>query len=189
MAYGVDLPTVVRGLERVSEVPGRLQRIECGQSFGVFVDYAHTPDALETSLRTLREVTTGRLICVFGAGGDRDRAKRSLMGRAVEQNADLAVVTDDNPRHESSSRIIRDIVGGFESFAKLEVVPDRTEAIHFALSSAREGDCVLLAGKGHETYQIVGANRFEFDDRDVCRRWLRAAPATDSVFTNTRRAA
>ena len=105
LAYGIDLPTVVRGLEAVRYVPGRLERIECGQPFGVFVDFAHTPDALAACLQALRQVTAGRLICVFGAGGDRDRQKRPLMGRAVEHGADLAVVTSDNPRSEDPRAI------------------------------------------------------------------------------------
>ena len=100
LAYGIELTTIVRGLESVDYVPGRLERIECGQPFGVFVDFAHTPDALTNVLKALRQVTAGRLICVFGAGGERDRQKRPLMGRAVEQGADLAILTNDNPRHE-----------------------------------------------------------------------------------------
>ncbi len=113
LAYGIELTTVVRGLESVGHVPGRLERIECGQPFGVFVDFAHTPDALTGVLKTLRQVTAGRLICVFGAGGERDRQKRPLMGRAVEQGADVAILTNDNPRHEDPQAIFRDVLDGF----------------------------------------------------------------------------
>lgn len=172
LAYGIDLATVVRGLEAIGHVPGRLERIECGQPFSVFVDFAHTPDALEGSLQTLRDVTAGRLICVFGAGGDRDRGKRALMGRAVERHADWAVVTSDNPRTEDPRAIIDDVLGGFGDRSQVETIVDRTKAIHAALARARAGDCVLIAGKGHERHQIIGHRRFDFDDHEVARRWL-----------------
>ena len=139
LAYGIDLTTVVRGLEAVEYVPGRLERIECGQPFGVFVDFAHTPDALTGCLQALRQVTAGRLICVFGAGGDRDRQKRPLMGRAVEHGADLAVVTSDNPRSEDPHAIIADILAGFERPADAQVIADRAEAIRWALRSRPAG--------------------------------------------------
>ncbi|MCE9548641.1 MAG: UDP-N-acetylmuramoyl-L-alanyl-D-glutamate--2,6-diaminopimelate ligase [Planctomycetia bacterium] len=182
LVYGIDLATIVRGMERVTEMPGRLQRIECGQPFSVFVDYAHTPDALELVLNSLRGVCTGKLICVFGAGGQRDRSKRPLMGRTVEQLADLAIVTDDNPRRERPDRITADILRGFENPQRALVMPQRSAAIEAALATAEPGDCVLIAGKGHETCQIVGRRRIEHDDRDVARQWLYAAnphaPAT-----------
>lgn len=172
LAHGIELATIARGLEYAGQVPGRLERIECGQPFGVFVDYAHTPDALATVLKTLRDVTTGRLICVFGAGGQRDREKRPLMGRAVEQAVDLAILTNDNPRHEDPQAIFRDVLGGCLAPRAVEVVPDRATAIHQALTAARPGDCVLIAGKGHEDYQIIGDQRLELDDREVARQWL-----------------
>jgi UDP-N-acetylmuramoyl-L-alanyl-D-glutamate--2,6-diaminopimelate ligase len=181
LAYGIDLPTVVRGLEAIDFVPGRLERIECGQPFSVFVDFAHTPDALEAVLKTLREVTGGRLICIFGAGGERDRGKRPLMGRAVETHADLAVITDDNPRGEDPQEIIEEILGGLRLPAEAEVIPDRSEAIAWALSRARPGDCVLIAGKGHETTQIIGQKRYYFDDRQVARQWLYASLGDEAV--------
>jgi UDP-N-acetylmuramoyl-L-alanyl-D-glutamate--2,6-diaminopimelate ligase len=149
-----------------------MDRIECGQPFGVFVDYAHTPEALSSVLKSLRAVTSGRLMCVFGAGGDRDRQKRPLMAKAVECFADLAVVTDDNPRNEDPGRIRREITRGFERFDAVITKPDRAEAIHWALGQAEPGDCVLIAGKGHEDYQIVGNSRRWFDDREIARRWL-----------------
>jgi len=172
LVYGIDLPTIVRGIEAVSFVPGRLERLECGQPFSVFVDYAHTPDALAVCLDTLRAVTPGRVICVFGAGGDRDRLKRPLMGRAVEVGADLAVVTNDNPRNEDPDEIIAHIRGGFEDPTRTHVELDRAAAIRWALDEARPGDCVLIAGKGHEDYQVIGDDRLYFDDREVARHWL-----------------
>ena len=172
LAYGIDLPTVVRGLEAVRSVPGRLQRIECGQPYGVFVDYAHTPDALAAVLSTLRDVVGGRLICVFGAGGERDRQKRPLMGRAVEQYAHLAVLTSDNPRGEDPEEINAQILSGITNPAAVQCVADRSRAIDAAFDAARPGDCVLIAGKGHEAEQIIGGERLSFDDADVARQKL-----------------
>jgi len=172
LAYGIDLPGVARGLETAEQVPGRLERIECGQPFSVYVDFAHTPDALAGCLQTLRGVIAGRLICVFGAGGDRDRGKRAPMGQAVEAGADLAVITTDNPRSEDPRAIARDILGGFQCPKAVKQIPDRAEAIAWALAEARPGDAVLIAGKGHETHQIVGSKRFPFDDVEVAREWL-----------------
>jgi UDP-N-acetylmuramoyl-L-alanyl-D-glutamate--2,6-diaminopimelate ligase len=170
--YGIDTRTIVRGLEAVTCMPGRLERLECGQPFGVFIDYAHTADALSRVLAALREVTTGRLICVFGAGGDRDRSKRPWMGRAVDGAADLAVVTSDNPRGEEPREILDQVMHGVRHRDRARAIVDRAEAIHFALGQARPGDCVLIAGKGHEDYQIIGNRAHEFDDREVACRWL-----------------
>ena len=172
LAHNIDLTTIVRGLEFAGQVPGRLERIECGQPFSVFVDYAHTPDALTTVLKTVKSVTTGRVICVFGAGGERDREKRPLMGRAVEQTADVAILTNDNPRREDPRAIFHDVLEGFIAPKTADVIPDRAAAIHQALSSARAGDCVLIAGKGHEDYQIIGDERLDLDDREVAKEWL-----------------
>ncbi len=174
LTYGLELTTVVRGLEAVDYVPGRLQRIECGQPFSVFIDFAHTPDALGGTLQALRDVTSGRLICVFGAGGDRDRLKRPLMGREAEKRADCNVLTSDNPRHEDPREIVAEILEGFEQPAAARVIIDRTEAIHWALAQAQPGDCLLIAGKGHEDYQIVGDERIELDDRQIAEDWLYA---------------
>lgn len=184
LAYQIDLPTIVRGLEEVKMIPGRLQRIECGQPFGVFVDYAHTPDALAAVLRTLRGVTAGRLICVFGAGGERDQKKRPLMAREVEDGADLAIVTTDNPRSEDPAAIVADLMSGFERPGAVRRVDDRAEAIGLALTAARPGDCVLIAGKGHEDYQIIGQRRLSFDDAEFARLLLyrMAERARDDIF-------
>jgi UDP-N-acetylmuramoyl-L-alanyl-D-glutamate--2,6-diaminopimelate ligase len=172
LGEGIELETIVRGLENVSRVAGRLERIECGQPFGVYVDYAHTPDALAVSLDTLGAVTAGRLICVFGAGGNRDARKRPLMGRAVEERAQVAIVTTDNPRYEDPQAIAAEVIWGFERPAEARYMPDRGEAIRYALSLASADDCVLVAGRGHETHQIVAGERIELDDRDVARRYL-----------------
>ena len=122
LTYGIDLMAVVRGLEAIDYVPGRLQRIECGQPFSVFIDYAHTPDALAASLRALRNVTSGRLICVFGAGGDCDRQKRPLMGREAERLADTVVLTSDNPRNEDPLEIVDEILSGFRQPPAAQVI-------------------------------------------------------------------
>ena len=175
LAYGIELPLVVRGLERVEEIPGRLERIDCGQPFHVYVDYAHTSDALRHALATLRGLTSGRVICVFGAGGGRDRGKRPGMGRVVEQLADLAFVTSDNPRDEDPRAIADEILAGFQRPESAIVLLERREAIHRALEAAEPGDAVLIAGKGHEDVQIVNRRRVPFDDRQVAREWLRAA--------------
>jgi UDP-N-acetylmuramoyl-L-alanyl-D-glutamate--2,6-diaminopimelate ligase len=172
LAYQIDLHDIVRGLESVDHVPGRLERIECGQSFAAFVDYAHTPDALVCTLDTLREVTAGKIICVFGAGGDRDRQKRPLMGCAVEKHADCVIVTTDNPRTEDPEIISREILLGCDCPESIEVVCDRASAIRRALSIAEPGDSVVICGKGHEDYQLVGTKKYPFDDCQTVRDWL-----------------
>ncbi len=181
MVYGIDLATIVRGIESVQFVPGRLERLECGQPFSVFVDYAHTPDALAMCLDTVRGVTKGRVICVFGAGGDRDRQKRPHMGRAVEVRADLPIITNDNPRSEDPDEIASQLLSGFEDATRGQVILDRAEAIRWALDEARPGDCVLIAGKGHEDYQIIGDERSYFDDREVARHWLYESTLIDEL--------
>lgn len=182
LGHGLDLATVVRGLEAVVRVPGRLERIECGQPFGVFVDFAHTPEALAGCLDTLRPLVSGRLIVVFGAGGDRDRSKRPWMGRVAQARADLVVLTSDNPRSESPTAIIDDILAGCRNRTRVEVRADRAAAIRWALRQARPGDTVLIAGKGHETYQIIGSEQIDFDDREIARQCLYdLAPGDESL--------
>jgi len=173
LTYGFDLREVVRGIEAVTTVTGRMEPIVCGQPFPVFVDYAHTPDALEACLAALREVTTGRLICLFGAGGNRDREKRPLMGSIVERLSDIAIVTSDNPRDEDPRLIAADVLAGFTTSDHVHTIPDRAEAIAFALQSAAPNDCVVIAGKGHETYQVIGKQRVPFDDRAMTEQMLR----------------
>jgi len=187
LALGLGKEEIRVGLAKVGSVPGRLERVKPPTEAGaegpaVFVDYAHTPDALENVLQTLKELTTGRLVCVFGCGGDRDRGKRPLMGALAAQYADVAVVTSDNPRSENPEAIIAEIVVGVAASGKAArslvdmltgaepqpgytVISDRKAAIAAVCSLAAPGDCVLIAGKGHENYQIVGAQRHFFDDR------------------------
>jgi UDP-N-acetylmuramoyl-L-alanyl-D-glutamate--2,6-diaminopimelate ligase len=174
-ALGVDDDAIARGLESVRGVPGRFEAVDEGQPFAVIVDYAHKPGALENVLRAARELTgpSGRVICVFGAGGDRDRAKRPLMGRIASQLADLALVTSDNPRSEEPAAIVDEIVAGVDG--EHEVVVDRAAAIARAVELARPGDVVVIAGKGHEQGQEIGDRVIPFDDRDVARDALRAA--------------
>ena len=162
-------------------VPGRMERIEEGQAFNVLVDYAHTDDALRNALGMLRGITPGRVICVFGCGGNRDRAKRPLMTRAVEDCADLAIVTADNPRGETVAAIFDDMRAGVTRPEKFTWIEDRRRALSLALDLCRPGDCLLVAGKGHETYQEFAVTITPFDDRQVVReliplKRLRPAP-------------
>ena len=168
---GIEDEAIVRGLEAVRGVPGRFEPVAEGQPFEVIVDYSHKPDALESVLRTARELTEGRVICVFGCGGDRDRGKRPVMGRIASELADLAIVTSDNPRSEDPAAIIDEILAGVTR--KVEVEPDRAAAIERALSEAAEGDVVLIAGKGHEQGQEFADRTIPFDDREVARDVLR----------------
>jgi len=171
MALGLDLDRVAAALGEVRQVPGRLQRVAADAPFDVLVDYAHTDDALRNVLSALRPVTAGRLILVFGCGGDRDRGKRPRMARAAENGADVIVVTSDNPRGEDPADIIDEIVGGFSptGLAKATVEPSRRDAIAAAIGAAEAGDVVLIAGKGHEDYQIIGDRRIHFDDVETAR--------------------
>ena len=182
--WGLSLETIAEGIRKQDGVPGRLERIDSGQPFTVLVDYAHTPDALEKCLASVRRLTAGRLICVFGAGGDRDRTKRPELGRAA-MRSDVIVVTSDNPRTEPPDRIIADVLDGIDSTRCVcHVEPDRRAAIVWAIENARPNDCVLIAGKGHETTQIVGTEPLPFDDREVVREVLsRAAPPPPHVIT------
>jgi UDP-N-acetylmuramoyl-L-alanyl-D-glutamate--2,6-diaminopimelate ligase len=180
-ALGLDIQDVARGIASVRGVPGRLERVDPqGRKFAIVVDYAHTPDALTRVLAALRSLTAARLIVVFGCGGDRDRAKRPLMGKAVASGADVAVVTSDNPRSEEPQAVIDQIVAGIERVALdrvglgalrgvgrgYAVEPDRRKAITHAIRGARSGDIVLIAGKGHEDYQILPSGTIHFDDRE-----------------------
>ena len=167
---GIDDGTARRALASVVAVPGRFEEVDEGQPFTVLVDYAHTPDALENVLLAARDLG-GRLLCVFGAGGDRDREKRPVMGRIAAEHADVAIVTSDNPRSERPEAIIDEIVAGGDG--GLEVEPDRRRAIERALEEARPGDVVVIAGKGHEQGQEIAGRRLPFDDRDVAREALR----------------
>ncbi len=174
-ALGFDDGAIARGLEMVSVVRGRLERVQVpGQGLAVLVDYAHTDDALRQVLSALSPLTDGRVICVFGCGGDRDRSKRPRMAAVVAERADVAVVTSDNPRTEDPNEIIEEVLTGFGpgGGCRLEVEPDRRAAIALAISGARRGDTVLIAGKGHEDYQIIGRTRRHFDDVEEARLCL-----------------
>ncbi len=173
MEVGAD--TAAAGLARAARVPGRFEPIDEGQGFAVLVDYAHTPDSLENVLRAARRLTPGRVISVFGAGGDRDRDKRPKMGRAGAELSDLAVITSDNPRSEDPEAIVAEVAGGAPAGSATKVVVDRAEAIELALERAEPGDTVVIAGKGHEQGQEFEAGRkIAFDDREVAREVLRA---------------
>lgn len=168
-AAGAGLDAIERGLSSVRNIPGRLQRVPGMSGVEIFVDYAHTPDAIRNVASVLRPLTRRRLILVFGCGGDRDRTKRPLMARAAAEFAHAIVVTSDNPRTEDPRAIIEEIMTGFDAEARRRVVvePDRRAAIRTALAGAAEGDVVLIAGKGHEDYQIIGKDRIHFDDVEV----------------------
>jgi UDP-N-acetylmuramoyl-L-alanyl-D-glutamate--2,6-diaminopimelate ligase len=167
----IDDNAIARGLESVRGVPGRFESVSEGQPFEVIVDYSHKPEALESVLRTARELTNGRLICVFGCGGDRDRGKRPIMGGIASELADVAIVTSDNPRSEDPQAIIDEILTGVTR--EVEVEPDRATAIERALSQADDGDVVVIAGKGHEQGQEFADRTIPFDDREVARDVLR----------------
>jgi UDP-N-acetylmuramoyl-L-alanyl-D-glutamate--2,6-diaminopimelate ligase len=174
VALGLDLADAAVRLATVPQVPGRLERI-LESPFLVVRDYAHTPDALERALRAVRPLARGRLIVVFGAGGDRDRGKRPLMGAVASAHADIAIVTSDNPRTEDPESIIDEIVVAIPETKRVRLA-DRRQAIAMALDVARVGDVVLLAGKGHESYQVIGSERVPFDERQIVEELRRAAP-------------
>ncbi|MGH7630112.1 MAG: Mur ligase family protein, partial [Gemmatimonadales bacterium] len=171
LALGQPLADVVERLATAPQVPGRMERL-ADRPCVVLRDYAHTPDALERALRTLRPLTRRRLIVLFGCGGDRDRGKRPLIGRVAAELADVAVVTSDNPRTESPEAIIDQIEEGMAGVPHLRIV-DRLDAIERVLGEAGPGDTILLAGKGHETYQIVGTERRPFDEREIVQQLVR----------------
>jgi UDP-N-acetylmuramoyl-L-alanyl-D-glutamate--2,6-diaminopimelate ligase len=173
-ALGRDPLALAPALGSFPGVPGRMERVEAGQAFPVFVDYAHTDDALRNALRMLRAITPGRVLCVFGCGGDRDRGKRPAMTRAVADLAHGSWATADNPRKESLDRIFADMRGDLGPLPTVDFVPDRRDAIGRALAAARPGDCVVIAGKGHETTQEFADTVVPFDDRQVVREILEA---------------
>ena len=174
-ALGVPSKVVVEGIAHLPQVRGRFERVDSPRGWTAIVDYAHTPDALENCLRTVRELkpANGRVITVFGAGGDRDRMKRPLMGAIVASYSDIIVVTSDNPRTEDPERIIDDILEGIGGHPKLTREPDRRKAIEQALGLAVRNDVVVIAGKGHEEYQIMGTVRSHFSDREVVEEYIR----------------
>jgi UDP-N-acetylmuramoyl-L-alanyl-D-glutamate--2,6-diaminopimelate ligase len=189
-ALGLSAVMIARGLRTMKAVPGRMEKVDEGQPFGVVVDYAHTEDAIVRLLESVREITAKRIITVFGCGGDRDRTKRPAMGAAAITGSDVVIITSDNPRTEEPLSIIRDIEQGLvERGVKMSVrdaeqqaapgkkpyyiIPGRHEAVAVAVGLARPGDSVVLAGKGHEDYQIIGEKKMHFDDREVAREEIR----------------
>ena len=173
-SLGIPKEVILKGIAQVGEVAGRFEKFS-GPGFTVVVDYAHTDDALRRLLQNARQLCEGRLITVFGCGGDRDPGKRPLMGNAAAKLSDVVIVTSDNPRTEESSKIIDQILVGIpdSSSAQVDVIPDRRDAIETGIREARTGDMVVIAGKGHEDYQILGETRIHFDDREEVRRVLK----------------
>nr|MDE5619011.1 UDP-N-acetylmuramoyl-L-alanyl-D-glutamate--2,6-diaminopimelate ligase [Ruminococcus sp.] len=169
MKAGIPIENIISAIETYNGVKGRCEVIPTGREFTVICDYAHTPDAVENVLRSVREYAENRLICLFGCGGNRDAAKRPKMAEAAAKYADMLVVTSDNPRDENPHEIIKEILTGLEnSDVPYDVVTDRREAIYHALKIAEKGDIIVLAGKGHEDYQILEGNRhIHFDEREV----------------------
>jgi len=182
IALGIDRAAIERGLAMTPPVPGRFELVDCGQDFRVAVDYAHKPDALERLLRSVRHLAPRRVITVFGCGGDRDRGKRPIMGRIAAALSDVVIVTSDNPRSEPPERIIAEIVAGTRAVpgaaSRVAVEPDRAAAISNAIQLAQPDDVVIVAGKGHETYQLFADHRIHFDDREHVRAALRRRFAT-----------
>lgn len=197
-ACGLSAEEIAVGLASASGAPGRLQAVRCGQPFAVLVDYAHTDDALENVLRALRPLTRNRLRVMFGCGGDRDRSKRPRMAAVAEREADVVYLTSDNPRTENAEAILEEIVSGLSADVELDgdlawarsrtrrmgkrtpvvVEADRRRAIERVLTEAEEGDVVLLAGKGHENYQIIGTEKRHFDDVEEATRVLKGRMGT-----------
>jgi UDP-N-acetylmuramoyl-L-alanyl-D-glutamate--2,6-diaminopimelate ligase len=181
VGIGLELPPdpIRLGLEQVSSVRGRFERITSPAGWTAIVDYAHTPDALEKCLRAIHEVLPreqrGAILAVFGAGGDRDASKRPLMGAVAAELTDLCIITSDNPRTEDPGKIIDDILKGVNDRSRVIVQPDRREAIREALTRARPGDVILIAGKGHEDYQILGTNKIHFSDHEIVQEFIRSS--------------
>jgi UDP-N-acetylmuramoyl-L-alanyl-D-glutamate--2,6-diaminopimelate ligase len=173
-AMGFPLAGIAEALGHATPAPGRFEPVPNDLGIGVLIDYAHTDDALDKLLRSARELEPRRLIVVFGSGGDRDRSKRPRMGRVAAQHADLVVVTSDNPRTEDPAKIIEDVAAGFPPDAERALIVDRREAVAYAIGKAMPGDLVVIAGKGHETYQVIGDDRFPMDDRELGRQALEA---------------
>ncbi|MFC1573703.1 UDP-N-acetylmuramoyl-L-alanyl-D-glutamate--2,6-diaminopimelate ligase [Candidatus Latescibacterota bacterium] len=173
IACGLPTDIIAEGLSSLKSVRGRYETIDEGQDFSVIIDYAHTPDALERILSSVKELMTGKLISVYGCGGDRDKGKRPIMGEISARIADISVITSDNPRTEDPLVILHEILEGVPSGTVHEVIPDRAEAIDRALELAGKGDAVVIAGKGHEDYQIINGEKLHFDDAEIARPYLR----------------
>ena len=177
IALGIPLVTIKEALEGLTGVAGRFEQVNIGQDFGIIVDYAHSPDGMENVLKTAKTVSQGRKIVVFGAGGDRDRTKRPMMGEVAAKYGDFLIVTSDNPRTEDPEQILRDVENGIKEYGKpvdYLLLVDRREAIFRAIEEAQPGDLVILLGKGHETYQVLKDKTIHFDDREVAEEAIRS---------------
>ena len=174
LLQGIKFNEALKRLTTIKSVAGRMQRFGSDNTPLVIVDFAHTPDALEQTLISLRQHTKNNLWCVFGCGGDRDKGKRPLMGEIAVEKADYIVLTNDNPRSEEAEKIIHDIKAGMEGFDNLTIEQDRHTAIHFAISKAKVGDVILIAGKGHENYQLIGDTKYPFNDAEEVKQQLEA---------------
>ena len=182
MTFQFTPETIARGIEECPGVPGRFERVDEGQPFAVIVDYSHTDDALRNAIKAARSLDAKRVITLFGCGGDRDRTKRPVMGQVAGELSDLVILTSDNPRSEEPLQIMNDVLVGLRrTDTKTIVEPDRAAAIRKAIEEANAGDVVILAGKGHETYQIFRDRTIHFDDREVARETLRAFGFTGTV--------
>jgi UDP-N-acetylmuramoyl-L-alanyl-D-glutamate--2,6-diaminopimelate ligase len=174
LALRIDPQAIKSGLESAEVIPGRMESIRAGQAFNLWIDYGHTPHAFEALLKTARNMTRGRLLFLFGCGGDRDQGKRPLMGKVASRYADRIYLTEDNPRSEDPQEIVAQIIQGMEDKSKVEVIIDRKEGIKKALETARPGDTLILAGKGHEEYQIIGDKKLHFSDKETALELLSA---------------
>lgn len=175
LANGISVETIVRGLAALSGVPGRMERVDAGQDFFTFVDFAYTNESLQRAFATVKPFAQGKIFLVFGCGGQRDRTKRPLMGRTACEQADYVFLTNDNPRCEDPQQIFEDILVGMKGFSNYEIIPDRATAIARALKVAQKGDIVIIAGKGHENYQILGAKKVHFSDQETVLACLKGA--------------
>ena len=174
LSLGVELDTIVTALEQVKGVKGRFEAVKAGQPFTILVDYSHTPDSLENALLTIREFCQGKVITVVGAGGDRDKTKRPLMAKIAAQYSDVTVLTSDNPRTEDPEKILDDMESGIrDQNVTYERIVLRAEAIRYAILHAKEKDVILIAGKGHENYQIIGTTKYHFDDCEIARAMVK----------------
>jgi len=169
---GVALDDIARGLADFYGVPGRLEMVPSEENFTVFVDYAHTPNALENMLGSVKSLVKGELVCVFGCGGDRDRGKRPVMGKIAADMCDKVIITSDNPRSEEPEAIIGEIKKGMSEYNNYSIIINREDAIKAAIEGASDDDVIVLAGKGHEDYQIVGDKKLHFDDREIAAKYL-----------------
>src|SRR6185436_10568633 len=175
LSFGLNPEMIAKGIANCRTVPGRFERVDEGQPFAVVVDYAHTDDALRNTIAIARDLTPKRVITLFGCGGDRDRSKRPLMGKAAAEKSDFVVLTSDNPRSEDPLDILNDALVGLRRYDTPHLIePDRATAIQRAIERAQPGDVVILAGKGHENYQVLKDRTIPFDDREVARKLLRS---------------